>query len=166
MKRQRKKYETPFRKFDKKRIEAERELLKKYGLKTKKELWRMEQQLRKYRRFARQLAAKRDKGQEKILVEKLVGMGILKEGGTLDDVLGINLEDFLNRRLQTVLVQRGLANTSKQARQMIVHGNVKIGEREITYPSYFVQKREETDIQVKFSVGKKTETKPVQTVTQ
>ena len=146
MKRQRKKYETPVKKFDKKRIEAERELLKKYGLKTKKELWRAEANLRKYRRFARELAAKKDKEKEKILVQKLIKMGILPEGATLDDVLGITLENFLGRRLQTILLQKGLVNTPKQARQLIVHGHIKIGERKITYPSYLVEKEEEDKI--------------------
>ncbi len=165
MKRQRKKYETPAKRFDKKRLESERGILKIYGLKTKKELWRVEAQLRKYRRLARELAAKHDKEKERVLVQKLVGAGILKEGSALDDVLGINLEDFLGRRLQTVLLQRGLVNTSKQARQLIVHGHVKIGERRITYPSYFVTKDEEEKIQLQIQVVKKVETK-IETVTQ
>ncbi len=165
MKRQRKKYETPSKKFDKKRLESERGILKNYGLKTKKELWRVEAQLRKYRRLARELAAKHDKEKERVLVQKLVGAGILKEGSVLDDVLDINLEDFLNRRLQTVLLKKGLVTTAKQARQLIVHGHVKIGERRITYPSYFVAKSEEEKIQLQIPVVKKVETK-IETVTQ
>ncbi len=166
MKRQRKKYDAPTRRFDKKRLEAEREILKKHGLKTKKELWRVEAQLRKYRRLARELAAKRDKEMEKVLIKKLIDVGILKEGSNIDDVFNITLEDFLNRRLQTFLVQKGLAKTAKQSRQLIVHGHVRIGGRRITHPSYAVAKNDESIIVLETPAAKKVETKPVEQVPQ
>lgn len=166
MKRQRKKYDAPTRRFDKKRLEVEREILKKHGLKTKKELWRVEAQLRKYRRLARELAAKRDKEMEKVLIKKLIDVGILKEGSNIDDVLNITLEDFLNRRLQTYLVQKGLAKTAKQARQLIVHGHVRIDGRRITHPSYVVGKNDESSISLETPAAKKVETKPVEQVPQ
>jgi small subunit ribosomal protein S4 len=148
MKRQRKKYEKPVKPWDKQRIEKEKEILKKFGLKRKKEIWRAEALLRKYRRLARELAAKKDKEKEKILIEKLVRLGLLQENASLDDVLSLTVENILERRLQTVLFRKNLANTAKQARQFIVHGKVKIGERKISYPSYLVPKEEENKIQV------------------
>jgi small subunit ribosomal protein S4 len=148
MKRQRKAYKTPTKPWNKQRLEREREIVKNYGLRKKKEIWKFETLLRKFRRLARQLAAHRDEKQEKILLVKMIKLGLLSEGATLDDVLGLNLEMFLDRRLQTVVFKKGLANSPKQARQFIVHGHVKIGERKITYPSYIVPKEEELKIKV------------------
>lgn len=143
MKRARKKYERPARPYDKQRIEQEAQLMKTYGLRKKVEIWKTEGLIRKYRRLARELAAKEDKDKEKILIEKLVKLGALNEGATLDDVLELTIETFLNRRLQTVVKSKGLATTVRQARQMIVHGRVKISGRKITYPSYLVSRQEE-----------------------
>jgi len=147
MRRQRKKYEKPKRPWDKTRIEREKELLKKFGLRRKREIWRAESLLRKYRRLARELAAKKDKEKEKILIEKLARFGILKKNANLDDVLGLTVEDILNRRLQTIVFKKGLANTIKHARQLIVHGHITINNRKIVYPSYLVPKEEEDKIQ-------------------
>ncbi|MBU5536976.1 MAG: 30S ribosomal protein S4 [Candidatus Aenigmatarchaeota archaeon] len=151
MKRQRKKYETPYRPWDKERIETEKKLLKDFGLKRKREIWRAEGLLRKYRRLARELISKQDKEKEKILIGKLSKLGILTKEATLDDVLGLTVEDFLNRRLQTILFKQNLANTPKQARQFITHGHVFIGDRKITYPSYLVPVEEENKITVKIT---------------
>jgi small subunit ribosomal protein S4 len=140
------KYETPVRAWDKQKIEAEGEVLKNYGLKNKRELWRVEGTIRKYRRLARELAATENKEQEKIIIEKLIKLGVLENGATLEDVLALTTQKFLERRLQTILQKKGLANTVKHARQMIVHGKVKIGDRKISYPSYIVSREEENKI--------------------
>lgn len=148
MKRQRKKYETPVRKFDKSRMEGEKKLLTAYGLKTKKELWRIESQLRKYRRLGRELAAKKDKEKEKMLIEKMIKLGLINENSHLDDVLGMNINNFLERRLQTIVFRRGVAKSTKHARQMIVHGKVLIAGKKVKHPSYIVSRDEEKKIQV------------------
>jgi small subunit ribosomal protein S4 len=148
MKRQKKKYETPLRPWDKQRLEEEKKLLKKFGLKNKKEIWRAEAIVRKFRRMAREIAATHDKEKERILINKVVRLGLLKEGATLDDVLGLTVENLLERRLQTILKNKGLANTIKHARQLITHGHVKINGRKVTYPSYIVPINEEDSIVV------------------
>lgn len=155
MKRQRKLYHTPKRPWDKERIESEREVMKSFGLKTKREIWRTASLLRKYRKLARELAARRNMDKEMIIIEKLAKLGILKKNATLDDVLGLTLEDFLNRRLETVVYKRKLANTPKQARQFIVHGKVLINDRKVRFPSYIVPVGEEEKIMVKMNVAVK-----------
>jgi small subunit ribosomal protein S4 len=142
------KYETPVRAWDKQRIESEREALRGYGLRNKKELWRTEAAVRKYRRLARSLAARPNKSQEKLVLDKLVSLGVLEEGAGIDDVLALTTQKFLDRRLQTVLKSKGLANTVKHARQMIVHGHVKVGDRKIVYPSYVVSRGDESKIRI------------------
>lgn len=148
MKRQRKKYEKPKRPWDKERIGKEKELMKKFGLRRKRELWRAETILRKYRRIARQLIAKKDREMEKTLIKKLEKMGLLVGNSTLDDVLSLGVEDILERRLQTIVFRKGLSRTIKHARQLIVHGKVRIDGRKIFYPSYMVPKDEENKIEV------------------
>ena len=155
MKRQRKKYAAPTRKFDKQRLERERELLKSFGLKRKTELWKLEALIRNYRSLARELAASRNAEREKILVNKLVKMGVLNEGATLDDVLGLTIEKLLERRLPMLIFRKGLANNVKQARQLVTHGHVTIDGRRISYPSYIVPKDEEGRIQVKIQPQQK-----------
>ena len=49
------------------------------------------------------------------------------------------LLQFLERRLDSVLVQAGVAETIMQARQMIVHGHRALGEVKHNVPSYFMK---------------------------
>jgi len=148
LKKERKKYKKPLKPWDKERIEKEREIIKTYGLKKKKEIWKTEALVRKFRRMARNLAARKDNEKERILIEKLIKMGVLEKGATLDDVLSLTVENLLERRLQTIIFRKGLANTAKHSRQLIVHGHIKINDRKIIYPSYLVMKEEEDNIKL------------------
>ena len=148
----RKKYDTPSHPWQEKRIHSENELVRKYGLKNKREIWKAETALRKYRGQARELLAKvgTDDPQEKKEVNQLLThltrYNILPLNSTLDDVLALETEAILARRLQTLTYLKGLANTPKQARQLIVQGHIAIGENRITIPSYRISKKEENDI--------------------
>ena len=156
MKRIKRKYETPLHRFDKERIEGERGLLTAYGLKTKRELWVTESLLRKYRRLARELAAKKDKERERMLVDKMVRLGLINENSQLDDVLGMNINNFLERRFQMIVFRKGLAKSVNHARQLITHGKVLIGEKKVKYPSYIVSRDEEGKIQLVSGLQPKT----------
>lgn len=154
-KRCRRKYVTPTRPWDKARLEKEAQIVIKYGLRNKRELWRFQNLLRKYRRVARDLLAKINlpdregeyaKAKAQMVIKKLAKMGILPENATLDDILNLTVEDFLERRLQTLVYRQGLANTIKQARQLIVHGHIAIDGKRVTVPSYIVEKDEESKI--------------------
>lgn len=149
-KKQKKKYESPKKPYDKSRIESEKNILKEFGLRRKHEIWRAESMLRNFRRRARELLARPDEKKEKDLFQKLHSLGVtcLK----LDDILGVSLENILSRRLQTVVFKKGLANTSKQARQLIVHGHVSIDGKKIRWPSYLMQSNEEDKITVDLKI--------------
>jgi len=146
MKKSRKKFEKPLRPWDKTRIEEERKIEQDYGLRRKKEIWRIESILRNYRRIARNLAATTDKEKEKILLDKLFKMGLVSKGDDLDDVLALTTEKLLERRLQTLVFKRGLASTPKQARQFIVHGHIAVDGRKVRWPSMLVPLAEENSI--------------------
>ncbi|GAJ19881.1 unnamed protein product, partial [marine sediment metagenome] len=84
--------------------------------------------------------------QEKQILDKLHRLGILPDAAALDDVLDLKLEDILGRRLQTLVFQRGLAQSIQQSRQLITHGHIAIEGRRVSSPSYLVLKDEETKI--------------------
>jgi len=153
MKKFKKKYKRPQRMWSRDRIESEAELVKNFGLKSKDEIWKAQTLLRKYRRLARNLVASGNKKVEEELMKKLVAQGILEDKAELDDVLGLTVENILNRRLQTVVHRLGLANTAKHARQLIVHGHVAIGSRKVPFPGYLVLKDEERMVKI---IGEKT----------
>jgi small subunit ribosomal protein S4 len=151
------KYETPSKAWDKQVIESEGLIVGTYGLKNKREIWRTQGIVRKYRRLARELAARPNEGQTKEIISKLIGLGVLESGAGLDDVLSLTPEKFFERRLQTVLQRKGLANTVRHARQMIVHGRVKVGDRKVSYPSYIVSREDEAKISVVVAKRSKVE---------
>ncbi len=148
MKRQRPKFEKPLKPWNKQRIEEERELSNKYGLRRKHEIWKSESILRKYRRLARKLLASEDKKQEEAILKRLIGMGILPEGAKLEDVLSLKIEDVLERRLQTLVQKKGITKTLKQARQYIVHGHIAVSGVKAKWPSMLVPKDQESAISV------------------
>jgi ribosomal protein S4 len=68
-------------------------------------------------------------------------------GASLDDVLALDTESVLSRRLQTLVYLKGYSSTPYQARQLISHGHVAVNGKKVTVPSYMVAKEEETQIQ-------------------
>ena len=120
-----------------------------FGLKTKRELWKAHTQLSQFRHQARSLLALREeirKEKEPILMNSLTRVGLVGESSTLDDVLNLQVNDLLSRRLQTVVFKKMGFKTPYQARQAVVHGHIMIGDRVVDVPSYTVQVNEEKDI--------------------
>ncbi|MBS7287620.1 MAG: 30S ribosomal protein S4 [Candidatus Freyarchaeota archaeon] len=149
IKKVKKKYLTPRKLWDKERLHNEIVLIGKYGLRNKRELWRAQAILRNFRKRARKAMAlpqeEREK-QRKEIVSKLYRWGILPLDATLDDVLALTVESFLERRLQTIIAAKGLAKSIYQARQLIVHGHIAVAGRRVTRPSYIVNRWEENMI--------------------
>lgn len=148
----RKKYNTPPHPWKEDRIKSERELIKKYGLKNHKEVWKAKTYLGKYRHKARELLARIEgkdpqvKKESDQLLLHLTRMSVLPAGSSLDDVLALETESILSRRLQTLVYLKGLSNTVTHSRQLINHGHIAIGEKKVTIPSYMVTQNEEKDI--------------------
>jgi small subunit ribosomal protein S4 len=80
------------------------------------------------------------------LLVRLKKTGILNETAALDDVLDLTQENILERRLQTIVFRKGLSKTIHQARQLITHGHIAVGDRRVTVPSYIVTTQEEKQI--------------------
>lgn len=146
MKRQKKSYENPQKPWDKKRLEEERQVMQDYGLKNKMEIWRTESILRKFRQRARSLVAEKDKDKEKILLEKLHKLGLITQNAKIEDILVLATENLLDRRLQTIVMRKGFANTMKQARQFITHGHIIVDGRRAKSPGTVVNIHDEGKI--------------------
>lgn len=122
-----------------------------YGLKNKRELWKARTELSRVRHQARSLLALRQEVREQkepVLMKSLVRIGLVKEDATLDDVLNLEINNLLDRRLQTIVLRKFTFKTPYQARQAIVHGHITIGDRVITVPSYIVNVKEESSIEL------------------
>lgn len=145
------KYEAPKKLWEMDRIKEDKALKSEYGLKNARELWTAEAELKKYRREARRLLSlveeERVKDVVKILT-KLNKFGILPKTATVDDILSLNIKTILERRLQTRVIRQGLAKTPRQARQLVAHGFIAIGDRAVTIPSYMVTEKEDALIRL------------------
>src|SRR3972149_1608889 len=163
-----KSYNTPKHPWQAARIEPEVELVKRYGLRNKREVWKAHSELKKYRELARKLLAESIKGKleghvktdgENIL-NRLKRYGLLKTDAVLDDILSLDVSNFLERRLQTQVHKQGLANAHKQARQFIVDGRIAVAGRKITVPGYLVPANEELSLGYYTGSGLSNESHP------
>jgi small subunit ribosomal protein S4 len=128
---------------------AELKILGTFGLRTKRELWKAHTELSRVRHQARSLLALRqEERQEKepILMNSLSRIGLVSNESTLDDVLNLQVNDLLSRRLQTIVSRNFGFKTPYQARQAVIHGHIMIGDRKVNIPSYIVKLEEEKNI--------------------
>ena len=150
----RRSYDTPSHPWQGERIKAEVVLVNQFGLKNKTEVWKAQSVLRNFRKQARELQAllrtgdAQAKRESDALIAKCGRMGVLPlEGATLNDILVLKEEDILGRRLQTLVFEKGMASTVKQARQMITHGHIFMNGHRVTVPGYIVLRNEESSIE-------------------
>lgn len=141
----RRKYQPTKMMWNKQRIEEEHGLKRKYGLKNLRELWKATTEISKIRRNVREALAGRSAEGDRIIA-RLARYDIVKQGATLDDLLVVSPEAILNRRLQSIVVSKGLAKTMNQSRQLITHGFIAIDGRRVSAPGYLVPKDEDSKI--------------------
>jgi small subunit ribosomal protein S4 len=149
VKKLKKQYETPNEGWNQERIDFEDNLSEKHGLKNKREVYKAQSQLRDFRRQARKLAASQDESQTEEFLSRVNRLGLIRERDSLEDVLSLNVEDILNRRLQTAVNRKGLTDTVTQARQHVVHGHVYIDGQRVTVPGYLLTQEKEQNIELK-----------------
>jgi len=152
MKRKHKTYSRPKRPFDKIRIDEENKIKKEFGLKNKREIWKAEAKIKVAREKAKRLISA-DAKKQKALFEQLKKIGL--KVNSIPDVLSLDKRDYLKRRLQTIVVEKGLASTMKGSRQLKVHKKVLVEGKAINSPSYVVP----TALEEKIKLKEKNKTK-------
>lgn len=146
MKRNHKLYSQPKRLYDKPRIEEETAIVKRFGLKNKREIWKAQAKVDSMRKRAKNLISA-DEEKKQAFFKRLQKIGL--NVNSIADVLSLTKEDYLGRRLQTIVAEKGLAPTAKAARQLITHKKVLVDGGAVNSPAYVVPVELEDKISLK-----------------
>ena len=156
----RKSYRRPRRIWNSDQLNSELFIIGSYGLRNKRELWKAQTKVANFRNQARKLLAltlEERQEKESLLLSFLNRLG-LANTSSLDDILNLKIEDILERRLQTIVMRKMSIKSPFQARQVVVHGHVSVGNQKVNLPGYLVKKQDESRILVHVEVpGKSTE---------
>jgi len=150
-----KSYHRPRRIWTTDQLNAELYILGSFGLRNKRELWKAQTEVARFRNQARallSLATEARTEKESRLLKSLNRLGLVNESASLDDVLNLKIEDLLERRLQTIVMKKAGTKSPHQARQVVVHGHVSIGDRIVNLPGYIVKKEEEDLIRLRVNL--------------
>ena len=100
-------------------------------MKNKREVWRVQLTLAKIRKAARELLTLDEKDPRRIfegaaLLRRMYKLGLLNENeNKLDYVLGLTVQKFMERRLQTIVLKSNLAKSIHEARVYIRHRHIR-----------------------------------------
>jgi small subunit ribosomal protein S4 len=133
--------------WDSARIQKEHGLKEKYGLKNLRELWMLDSELRRVKQNVRNvLSGKASEETGSSIMSRLARYNVVGRDAKLDDLLVLDVESLLERRLETVVLRKGLSRTMKQARQFVAHGLITVAGRRMTSPGYLVKANEEDSV--------------------
>lgn len=83
------------------------------------------------------------------LIRRMVRIGVIKESERkLDYILGLSLAQFMERRLQTLVMKRNIAHSVHHARILIRQKHIAVGKQMVNIPSYMVRVSSEQHIQI------------------
>ncbi|OHS94708.1 40S ribosomal protein S9-1 [Tritrichomonas foetus] len=145
-------FKKPMRPYEKERIHNELKVVGEYGLKNKRELWRVHYSLAKIRKAARTLLTLPENDTKRIfegtaLLNRLTKLGVLDETKQkLDYVLSLTVNDLLDRRLQTQVHKTALARSVHHARTLINHRHISVYAQLVNQPAFLVWKENESNI--------------------
>merc|ERR1719181_119751 len=123
-----------------------------YGLRNKREVWRVQYALARVRTAARVLLTLDDKRERRLfegeaLLRRMMKLGLLAENEKkLDYVLGLTTAKIMERRLQTKVWKLGLAKSVHHARVLIRQRHIRVGKQVVNIPSFLVKINSEKHI--------------------
>merc|ERR1711885_18479 len=83
------------------------------------------------------------------LIRRMVRLGLLKDSERkLDYVLGLTIAQFMERRLQTLVMKRKIGNSVHHARVLIRQKHIAVGKQMVNIPSFMVRVSSEQHIQL------------------
>merc|ERR1711879_349241 len=138
-------FRKPKRPFEKERLDGEMKIVGEYGLKNKREVWRVQYALAKIRTAARTLLTLDEKDEQRMfqgeaLLRRMIRLGLLLESEKkLDYVLGLTAAKIMERRLQTKVFKLGLAKSIHHARVLIRQRHIRVGKQIVNIPSFLVR---------------------------
>jgi len=138
-------FKVPRRPFEKERLDSELKLCGEFGLRNKREVYRVQYTLARIRKTARKLLTLDEKDPKRLfegnaLIRRLIRIGVLDESkNKLDYVLGLQPQNFLERRLQTQVFKLGLAKSIHHARVLIRQRHIRVGKQVVDVPSFIVR---------------------------
>ena len=135
----------PRRAYEKERLDVELKICGEYGLRAKKEIWRINRHLAHVRKAARVLLTLDEKDPTRLfegaaLLKRLTNYGLLADDKQkLEYVLELDVEQFLERRLQTQIWRLDMAKSIHHARVLIKQRHIRVGRQIVNVPSFMVR---------------------------
>merc|ERR1719329_457782 len=124
-------FRKPKRPFEKERLDGEMKVVGEYGLKNKREVWRVNYALAKIRTAARTLLTLDDKSEARLFQGDALLRRMMR--------LGLTNAKIMERRLQTKVFKLGLAKSIHHSRTLIRQRHIRVGKQICDIPSFLVR---------------------------
>ena len=137
--------QAPRRAYEKERLDKELKICGEYGLRAKKEIWRVGRHLAHCRKAARILLTLPEKDNRRLfegaaLLRRMTNYGMLDESKQkLEFILEVEIEEMLDRRLQTQIWKLDMAKSIHHARVLIKQRHIRVGRQVVNVPSFMVR---------------------------